>query len=522
MYSEFTWWTGVVEDRVDPLKLGRCRVRILGYHTDKKDVDHIPTNTLPWATPMQPITSAAMNGIGTTPMGPVEGTWIVGFFRDGHNAQDPVMMGTIGGIPESGPDPSLGFNDPKGVYPRPKTDAGAQGVGEADTNRLARGIGVMPLGTKNGENSLALQHKRATRQKNVPIAIAGDMSTKSGGDTIENDPTTPGLYEAADWFEPNPRYGGATDSDTTYYKEIGVYNKETGTLEPEDGLIASKYPHNHVRQSESGHIEEWDDTPTAERLHRYHKTGTFEEIQPDGTKVTKVVKDEYEITLGLKDVWIQGAVNVTIGSDTSPSDCRLLYYGNLVQEVYGNYHLHVRGDKRTKILGNEITEVGASTAAGGGDRKIVINGHDDLFVAKNQFINIGKDHKETIGGTLSQNVTGKVDETYQSTMSTNVKDDTVWLIKAKLDIGSDDDMGIGTKKDMNIAVVGDLTEEVVGAVEETYHQTHTITVTGAVDETYGSTWDNITTGAIDITSDATIDFFAAGHFDVIGSPINLN
>ena len=82
MYSEFTWWTGVVEDRIDPLKLGRCRVRILGYHTDKKDDDNIPTNTLPWATPMQPITSAAMNGIGTTPMGPVEGTLIVGFFRD--------------------------------------------------------------------------------------------------------------------------------------------------------------------------------------------------------------------------------------------------------------------------------------------------------------------------------------------------------------------------------------------------------------------------------------------------------
>ena len=83
MYGEFIWWTGVVEDRIDPLKLGRCRVRILGYHSDKKDVDHIPTNTLPWATPSQPITSAAMNGIGSTPTGPVEGTWVFGFFRDG-------------------------------------------------------------------------------------------------------------------------------------------------------------------------------------------------------------------------------------------------------------------------------------------------------------------------------------------------------------------------------------------------------------------------------------------------------
>lgn len=30
--------------------------------------------------PVQPMTSAAMSGIGTTPLGPVEGTWVVGFF----------------------------------------------------------------------------------------------------------------------------------------------------------------------------------------------------------------------------------------------------------------------------------------------------------------------------------------------------------------------------------------------------------------------------------------------------------
>ena len=118
MYGEFVWWQGVVEDRVDPLKLGRCRVRVLGYHTDnKQENDGIPTADLPWATPSQPITSAAMNGIGTTPLGPVEGTWVFGFFRDGKNAQEPVIMGTFGGIPESGPNPTLGFNDPEGKYP---------------------------------------------------------------------------------------------------------------------------------------------------------------------------------------------------------------------------------------------------------------------------------------------------------------------------------------------------------------------------------------------------------------------
>lgn len=91
-------YTGCVENRDDPLKLGRCQVRIVGLHTDDKIV--FPTADLPWAFPMQPVTSAAINGIGWTPTGPVPGTWVVVMFRD-EDLQQPVMIGTIGGIPQS-------------------------------------------------------------------------------------------------------------------------------------------------------------------------------------------------------------------------------------------------------------------------------------------------------------------------------------------------------------------------------------------------------------------------------------
>ena len=452
MYGEFTWWTGVVEDRIDPLKLGRCRVRILGYHSDKKDVDHIPTNTLPWATPSQPITSGAMNGIGTTPMGPVEGTWVFGFFRDGKDAQDPVMIGTFGGIPEAGPNPVLGFNDPKGIYPQELY------LNEPDTNRLGRGSGKLPVGTKNGENSPSLEHKRTSRQKDVPVALAGDMSTASGGDTIANTSNT-GLYAAADWFEPNPRYGGATTDDVKYLESV---------------KLSSQYPYNHVRQSESGHVEEWDDTPSAERLHRYHKIGTFEEIQPDGTRVTKVVSNEYEITLGFKDVLIQGACNVTI-----KGDCRLLYQGDLVQEVYGDYHLNVHGDKRSKILGNEITEVRT-------DRKTVINGEDDLFVGKNQVINIAANLNHNVGGTMDETVTDKVSCTYNASFSTAVKDELVFICQSTIDIGSVDSMNIGTddtmdifsQKDMEIMTNANYTNTVASTAKHDVGSTYTITAGG--------------------------------------------
>ena len=91
-------YTGCVENRNDPLKLGRCQVRVVGLHTHDKT--HLKTEDLPWAYPMQPLTSAAMSGIGHSPLGPVEGTWVIVMFRD-DDEQQPVILGTIGGIPQA-------------------------------------------------------------------------------------------------------------------------------------------------------------------------------------------------------------------------------------------------------------------------------------------------------------------------------------------------------------------------------------------------------------------------------------
>ena len=93
----FQWFVGVVEDRQDPQRVGRVRVRCLGYHTP--DNVQLPTADLPWAHPMNPITSATISGLGQTPLGPVEGTWVVGFFQDGGEAQNPIIMGTLPGVP---------------------------------------------------------------------------------------------------------------------------------------------------------------------------------------------------------------------------------------------------------------------------------------------------------------------------------------------------------------------------------------------------------------------------------------
>ena len=97
--NDFTWFFGVVEDRNDPVQLGRVRVRCYGWHTDDKD--QIPTRHLPWAQVVQDVTSAAVSGKGASPTGLVEGSWVIGFFADGERAQEPIIMGSLAGIPES-------------------------------------------------------------------------------------------------------------------------------------------------------------------------------------------------------------------------------------------------------------------------------------------------------------------------------------------------------------------------------------------------------------------------------------
>lgn len=95
--ANFYWWFGAVEDRNDPLRLGRCRVRIIGYHTE--DIEVLPTEDLPWAMPVMPANSAGTSGVGWSPTGAVEGSWVVGFFADGENGQHPMFFGTVGAIP---------------------------------------------------------------------------------------------------------------------------------------------------------------------------------------------------------------------------------------------------------------------------------------------------------------------------------------------------------------------------------------------------------------------------------------
>ena len=258
----FQWFVGVVEDRQDPKTLGRLRVRCLGYHTE--DLIKLPTSDLPWSHVMNPITSATVSGLGQTPLGAVEGTWVVGFFQDGADAQQPIIIGTLPGVPSELPvkGNNKGFQDEvNAVYPKYKE--------ESDVNRLA-------------VNDKDLPHSTLTiRKADRTVSI------------------------------------GRADFDPV---ELGRANATAKAIEGDDGtnfsepetLYNAEYPYNHVYESEAGHIREMDDTPGAERIHERHASGSGYEIHPDGTKVTRVKQDNYDLTYGQHYTHIRGSQSTTV------------------------------------------------------------------------------------------------------------------------------------------------------------------------------------------------------------------
>ena len=350
----FQWFVGVVEDRQDPKTLGRLRVRCLGHHTE--DLNKLPTADLPWAHVMNPITSATVSGVGQSPLGVVEGTWVVGFFTDGPSAQQPVIMGTLPGVPSTLPtkDSNLGFQDVTNAnYPKYKeTDVNRLSVNEKDEN-----------GNETNPHS-SLTIRRADRD--LAVGVAQIDGIFEGVAQIPND------LDITSWNEPTTPYDAS-------------------------------YPRNHVYESEGGHIKEFDDTPGKERIHERHTSGTGFEIHPDGSKVTRVKKDNYEVITDDNYLHIQGISRHTI-------DEGLRIRVNAKGETGNNYNVEVGQGSNVNIEVNggniNLTTLGSGQAAAGQ----TTSGDININAARNLNMNVGKDFNVNVIGKAVEEIGLSKDE----------------------------------------------------------------------------------------------------------------
>ena len=325
--NNFIWFNGVVEDRNDPQKLGRLRVRCVGIHTDNKD--DLPTADLPWSQLIHPITSSGISGLGHSPGFIVEGTWVFGYFRDGYAMQEPMVIGTLPGKPVELAETSKGFYDPNGVYPKYKD--------EVDTNRLAVNDTSQP--------HLGLELRKLTRKTGVPTA------------DFDAVPVEEHISTAIE----------ASDSDTWNQPEIPY---------------AAVYPFNHVFESESGHVMEIDDTKDNERLFTQHRTGTSQEIDKDGNQVNIIKGDHYNIVSGKRQAVIEGNLDITIGG-------RHKIYINKDGQTNNHYDIQVGPNASVNIQidkgdMNVVLKDGKLNTNVAGDYNMKIGGNMNLDVRGNK------------------------------------------------------------------------------------------------------------------------------------------
>lgn len=537
------YFVGVVEDRQDPMKLGRVRVRVYSLHTEQKHKDDqqgIPTEDLLWMYVIQPINSAAVSGVGFSPVGMVRGSHVFGLYLDKYYLNG-VVLGTYGGVNSNLANTNQGFADPLGIYPKntgvDTSDLAIGGIsGDSDQSIVLQNrnldIGVNPSdadsipddnpdytalqmlerdeGVRNklywdtlGYPTIGIGHlivREQTRDMNkISSLLSEQLGTK-----VYNEITTEqiALLFNKDYIETvrsisnhpliGPIYNNQNESrkmalmnmafqlgvtglskftaslaliDQGRYKEAGVelrnslwYNQtlgratrvirviETGNLEsygvvpkaaeqseslfstfsttsddpsepytPDDSRIMftepespykGEYPYNKVHQTEGGHIFEIDDTPGHERIRNKHTAGTYEEIGPDGTKVTKVVKDNYTLIHGNDSVLVEGDLKLVVSKDS-----RIYIMGNVTQTIDGNVNQIIRGNNNSIIEGDstELIKGNLSTQVQG-NLTGVVEGDSSLTIQGNHTESVQGDYTKQINGNYSLVVAGSITE----------------------------------------------------------------------------------------------------------------
>ena len=582
---------GVVESRADPLKLGRCKVRVIGIHTE--DTKVLPTADLPWAVPIMPCVSASNSGIGYSPTGLIEGTWVAVFFSDGESYQEPIILGSFFGRPEASPKveseveqvsptsaskvtnnaqksttTSQNSNVLKQVETYSKTTNKTTGESEysigAYTSKMESGGNVGAINEKDGNGAsygkyqmhsgdlrggkvpddstlmtyinqseykeefagltpgskafnekweeiaardptgfeesqrdfmVGSQHnfminrlntkynidlsdrgngvqemvfststqygkrssviadalegkdvssmtdneivetvnahkiatvdkhftsqpqsvrdglkKRWAKESEAQKAMNSNSSAQSenlynakkkaagietndealseaqketiqstpvasSGVTIPSTPTSNNGQGFRDQFGVYPKAGWAGESDTPRLARNenisstiiekkknslcrGVGTAGGGSWAEPQSAYAPQYPLNHVFQSESGHVREYDDTPNAERIHIYHRKGSFIEFHPNGDVVYKDVNRKFEVTVSDRDIYVGGDCNLT---------------------VLGNANIYSKGSMNLKSEDNmNIQTRGNLKMTAGGSMEIVSSGRGNI------------------------------------------------------------------------------------------------------------------------------------------------
>lgn len=162
--------------------------------------------------------------------------------------------------------------------------------------------------------------------------------------------------------------------------DLSVAKSDGETWDEPESAYAAEYPNNIVLTTHRGITIEIDSTNGAERIHIFHPSNTYIEIDALGNIVFRNEGDKFEITKGDVNKHIFGDENVTIDIDKTK---------------------YIKKDETIKVDNNRKTTIG-------NDEIEDIGNNETRSIGQDSDETIGNDWNVTVGGNITIEAVGNI------------------------------------------------------------------------------------------------------------------
>lgn len=153
----------------------------------------------------------------------------------------------------------------------------------------------------------------------------------------------------------------------------GIQNIGSIKWDEPDPKFEPKYPYNYAHESESGHAFELDDTEGKERVHLAHKNGNYIEMDYEGNRAEKIIKDNYSVIMGSDFVYVEGNCNISVKGDCNVKVCGKLNVeaAEINMTAQGDFKMRSGGKFKIESASSlDIKSSGAAKIGSGGKMNI--------------------------------------------------------------------------------------------------------------------------------------------------------
>lgn len=278
---------------------------------------------------------------------------------------------------------------------------------------------VMPTSTSNNFTSFQL-----IEPKTIEMALSLD-------DIVDLDdlpdvviPSFPSFTQPKPKIKPN---GDVNSVEESFWSGEST-DDNTALFQQAPSNYRGQYPYVKTKVSESGMVEEVDDTPGNERFRKVYSTGGYTEVNSQGTRTEKSANDFYQMSERDRNIYVGRDYNVNVGGNETyynlgnklkqiDGNESLSVVGNQTVSIQGNQDISVQSNRTLKVQGDDVIEItgtgtikvtGAVTVICEADATVQVQGNADLSVQGNYTASVQGNYMLNVQGNINQVASGSI------------------------------------------------------------------------------------------------------------------